>query len=480
MKIKTILVLLLTLLIGACDSLSLEEEPHTFVTPDQFFNDAGDAEAALTAAYASLQDLEYYRGRFLSNLTSFADYTDGRGSYLPGASYNCDNSCRNRIGSSWARMYQSIFRANLAIERIPGIKMNEAQKSALVAEAKFIRALNYYNLVRYWGGVPLRTEAIDDFEKLALPRASAQEVYALVISDLQEAEQVLPDAAANGRATKWAAKTLLADVYLGLERWSEAAAKAREVMDSGRFSLVQVTAPDDFLKLFGPEVTTSSEEIFDVPFTRVTNYGWEYPAMLVNPPSRYAAGAYNALFGDTKSFLGTWDPKDLRYQYDLFVGADAKYLTAAEPQRFKKFRDPNGVDRQGNGGAYPVVRYADALLIFAESQSQASGGPTAAAYDALNQIRRRAYGQSLTAPSPYDAPAGLGAAAFRDVVLQERAYEFLTEGKRYWDLKRSGTLAEKIAAVGETYDPKYLLWPIPTEEMDANNAFSLENQNPGW
>lgn len=478
MRLTTACVLVLAL--AGCDNfLSLKEDPKTFLAKEQFFTSAADAEAAVLAAYETFQDLEYYRARFLSNLMGMADYVNGRGSYLPGSTYNCDQTCKGRIWSGWNNMYQGINRANLVIDQVPGVTMNEARKAEFVAEAKFIRGLNYYNLVRYWGAVPLRVQSVDSFEKLPAPRAPVAEVYDQIVADLKAAEQSLPETNTNGRATRWAATLLLADVHLAREQWAEAAAKAKQVMDSPRFALVEVKVASDFEKIFGADVVTSSEEVFDIPFIRQNGFGWELPAML-NPPSPYAAGAYRALFGNMNSFLATWDTTDLRYQHGLYIGADRKYLSKAEPQYFKKFHDRAAVGRQGHGNDYPVVRYADALLIFAEAESQAKGGPTPAAYKAVNRIRRRAYGLNLSAPSPRDLPVGLSAQAFRDAVIQERAYEFISEGKRYWDLKRTGKIEQAITASGEPYDPKYMLWPLPDEELDANEALSLEDQNPGW
>ena len=111
----------------------------------------------------------------------------------------------------------------------------------------------------------------------------------------------------------------------------------------------------------------------------------------------------------------------------------------------------------------------------------ANGGPTAESYDAVNRIRRRAYGLPLEQPAPaVDFPTGLSQSDFRDLLIQERAYEFLVEGKRYWDLKRTGKLEGAIVAVGDPYDPKYMLFPIPRAELDTNAALTLADQNPGW
>ena len=482
MRRHTLAAAVLALALPGCEQVaSLDERPQTFLSNEQFFRSAADANAAVLSAYQPFQGLEYYGVRFVSNTLQFEDAVAGRGSYAPGAAFACDQTCMARLWGSWADMYRGINRANVALARIPDVAMDETTRARYLAESRFVRALNYFNLVRYWGAVPLRLEPSAGYDELALPRSPAPEVYRQIVADLEDAETKLPDTNDNGRATRWAAKALLAEVYLAQDRWAQAAAKAKEVMDAGRFALVEVKAPGDFDRLFGAGVRTSPEEIFDVPFARQANYGSELPALLHQSNTPYATNAYHGLFGNMRSYLATWDPNDLRHQYGLYVGADAaRFNNAAEPQHFKKYSDGQAPARNAHGIDFHVLRYADVLLIYAEAASQAAGGPTAAAYDAANRIRRRAYGLALGAPSARDLPAGLSAAAFRDALIAERALEFAGEGKRYWDLKRTGTLAAATAAAGKTYDAKYMLWPLPQDELDANRALKATDQNPGW
>lgn len=481
MRIGRLSALLLALATAGCgDVLSLDESPQTFLSEEQFYRNAADAEAATLAAYAPFQDQAHYGYRLITNLLSMEDSGDGRGSYAPGALYACNQTCKDRLWNAWESMYRGINRANLGIAKIPEISMSEATKTRYVAELHFIRALNYYNLVRYWGGVPLRLEPSAGFDALAEPRASPEQVYQQVIADLQHAEERLPQSAENGRATRWAAKALLADVYLARENWAQAAAKAKEVIDSGRFSLVTVTTSADFDRIYGPDVETSPGEIFDIPFISQNPFGTQLPSALQHANSGYAARAYYGVFVDTGSYVKNWDRSDLRYAYNLYVGEELRHTSRALPQFFKKFKDPSATDRNGHGNDFPVIRYEDVLLIYAEAVAM-SAGPNAAAYDAVNRIRRRAYGRPLGSPAPgVDVPSGLSQQAFRDAVIMERAFEFFSEGKRYWDLKRTGKLEAAILGVGEPYDPKYMLWPLPEEELDANEALSLADQNPGW
>jgi hypothetical protein len=362
--------------------------------------------------------------------------------------------------------------------------MDESLKAQYEGEARFLRALGYFNLVRLFGGVPLRTEPTKGGEA-DLPRASEDEVYSLIIEDLEFAETNLPsayDASNSGRATRWAAKTLLADVFLTREQWNDAAAKAREVMDSGEFSLVQVSSSEDFqAKMFGPGVTSYPEEIFSIQYTQSIPAGWL--GWLHKPAAGYSSGGVFAWWGELDSFIGqgewaTEASPDLRRNAFLYSGDETQYLDPTISMLFSKFRGSPGDE----GVDMPIMRYAEPLLIFAEATAMANGGPTSEAYEAVNMIRRRAYGQDPSVPDPggADIPSGLSASEFQDAVLLERGKEFIMERKRWFDLVRTGTALETIQGLGKPITEKYLKWPIAQEEIDNNGALTEDDQNPGW
>ncbi|SEN27799.1 SusD family protein [bacterium A37T11] len=154
---------------------------------------------------------------------------------------------------------------------------------------------------------------------------------------------------------------------------------------------------------------------------------------------------------------------------------------AAQPIRFGKFKDAGFAPSHGND--YPVLRYPDALLIYAEAASQANNGPTALAFDRLNQVRRRAYGLDPDQSSLIDLTTAnaSSAADFRQLVLRERAYEFMIEGKRWFDLIRTGTVKQVVLeAKGIAIPDYFLLFPIPAQEIDNNPELTSEDQNPGY
>src|SRR5690606_8729689 len=200
--------------------------------------------------------------------------------------------------------------------------------------------------------------------------------------------------------TKFAAKTLLADVFLELERFDEASQKAMEVINSGNFSLVPVTNRDDFQKIFGPEVISTPEEIFYLKYVREPGQG-NYLPWVYNHPSTglYSFGGSYAQYSDASNpFYKKWDDNDLRKSlWDMvdFGSGDSTLVSG-------KFIDSQAIGDNDAGNDFPVYRYAEVLLMYAEATARAAGGPTQEAMEALNQVHRRAYGQDPTTPTAVD------------------------------------------------------------------------------
>src|SRR5690606_31545587 len=347
-------------------------------------------------------------------------------------------------------------------------------------EAKFLRALSYFHLVRNWGAIPLRTE--HNMGELALAKSSGEEVDELVLNDLWAAETYLPEQQElSGRPTQAAAKTLLADVYLQWEQFAEAREKAQEVIESGIFSLVTVTSRDDFQKIFGPDVISNPEEIFSLKFARQLGQG-NYLPWVYNHPNTglYSFGGSYAIYSDaSNTFHKSWDDGDLRKGLWDMVGfgrGDSALVS-------RKCIDPQAVGNDGAGNDLPVYRYPEVLLIFAEAAGRDAGAPTEESLEAVNRVRRRAYGQDPSVPSEVDyLLTDYDLTSFVDLVIQEKAYEFQFEGKRWLDLKRTGKAEEMIRKnKGLSIAESHYLWPIPYSELDYNPALDPSNdQNPGY
>ncbi|MDF7817160.1 RagB/SusD family nutrient uptake outer membrane protein [Runella sp. MFBS21] len=479
-KIATFFLVLVCVL-SSCESI-LKEEPKSLAV-ETFYNTAAEVEAAVNAIYTPLRSSNTSgMGVYIAVLEAHIDYAYGRGSYAVLNNFQgLDNVNISRTAGAWEGFYLSIRNANLVIKNAPnGKSISKANIDKYLAEAKFLRAFNYFHLVRNWGGVPIRTEA--NMTEINAKRNSVAEVYDLILADLKVAEAGLPEQISqSGRPSKWAAKTLLADVYLELKRYAEARDKAEEVMLSKKFSLVPVQTSEDFQKIFGPTVVTTPEEVFYLKYSRQSGQGNLWPWLTNHPGTRLhgGGGVYGHHSDITNPVYKNWDDKDLRkglwYSWNIGLGATSILS--------KKFIDPDAIGGSGAGNDAPWYRYADVLLIYAEAASQAANGPTTPALEALNQVHRRAYGLAPTSPSAIDFKlTDYTASSFLDLVIKERGYEFQYEGKRWLELKRTGKAQQIIMATkSKTIADKAYLWPIAVSELGYNTAIDpVKDQNPGY
>ena len=470
--------LALILIFTSCEDL-LEEKPKS-VTEENFYNTAEEVQTAVNAIYSPLRSEN--QTTYIATLECHTDYGYGRGSFAQYNDFQGMNSNNiNRVAGFWDAFYLSIRNANIVIKNAPdGDAISQEDINKYVAEAKFLRALSYFHLVRNWGAIPLRTEA--NMEDLELAKSSVEEVYDLIVADLLQAETHLPEEQELlGRPTKFAAKTMLAEVYLELGRYPEAREKAGEVMSSGKHALVAVANRDDFQRIFGPDVITTSEEIFSLKFVRQLGQG-NYLPWVYNHPSTglYSFGGSYAIYSDaSNTFYKNWEDTDLRKAlWDMvdFGLGDSTLVS-------RKFIDSQAIGNNDAGNDLPLYRYSEVLLIFAEATAREAGAPTEEAMEALNQVHRRAYGQDPFSPSPVDfILADYDEASFIDLVLQEKAYEFQFEGKRWFDLKRADKAQEIIMRnKGITISESHYLWPIPASELEYNPALDpATDQNPGY
>jgi starch-binding outer membrane protein, SusD/RagB family len=494
MKAKHILFfpVLLGVLTGCQPDLDLA--PLDQVTTSTFYRTEADARSALNAAYSPLQTMyghEYTAETILTPTTVAAD--DG----IPFLQGNADrvalwnyrfvpvNSWTSGI---WSVSYQAIQRANVVIERVPGIQMDEALRNRFVAEAKFLRAFHYFNLVRFYGGVPLVTNETNSLLGLQAPRALVNQVYELIVNDLKEAEGILPlsyPAAETGRATRGAAKGLLAKVYLtqagntpGSPNWALAAAKAKEVMDLGVYDLIE-----DYARVFEVTSRGGKENVFEITFA-LDVFGQSHATYWA--PRGAPIVPWNG-FGTIRVSKSLWDafqPGDKRREASFLTSytnpsnGSVVQLSIDNPDfaravSFWKLADLSSTVFSGGAKSFPYMRFAEVLLIYAEALNEA-GGPNAEAYNALNRVRARA---GLTQPL-----AGLSQGAFRDAVLKERRVELNFEGHRWFDLARTGRLIDAVrneTSFGRnpTIGPQHVLFPIPQREIDINEALT---QNTGF
>lgn len=482
---RAIIFLLFTVIFSSCKKV-LEEVPQSFISKTNFYQTESDAEAAIRGAYSTF-NTDYYGITYYLFVVLHSDYANGRGSQAPITIFDhlLDQTNIDRAAANWSSLYQAINRSNSVLDNVSKMtNISDGAKKRFLAEAHFLRSMAYFNLVRGWGAVPIKTKESADLSAVAGPREPESKVYDLIIADAVAAEADLPESVGDqtGRASKYAAKMLLANVYLTLEKWKDAAAKANDVITSGHYSLVPVHKQEDFYNIFA--TITNSEDIMSVHHSNTRQSAIPtYEHRPNTPPYNYGSGGNFAWLPNLKSFIGnSWDNKDLRKSFNLYTkyigpNGDSVSLPAASPILFKKFiTTPQGFSSY----SVPIYRYTEAFLIYAEASCMADGAPSELALERLNKIKRRAYGYDPDVASPVDYPSGLSKDAFRDIVLKERGYEFILEGRRWWDLKRTGKVKEAMQAAGRNFIDARLLWPIPSEEINNNPALTQANQNPGY
>lgn len=473
-------VCLVFMLLGAtsCEE-DLIEQPKS-IAVETFYNTPTEIETAVNAIYEPLNDGNITNS-YMSIVEPHAEYMLARGgSAIINEYAGLNSSMVAKTERAWTTIYLSIRNANLVIANAPkGKELTEEQKKEASAQARFLRAFSYFHLVRNWGGVPLRTEA--NLEEVNVPRATSDQVYDFIIADLIYAEANIPlETSPAGRANKWAAKTLLAHVYLQVGEYDLAAQFAGEVVNSGNYSLVPVSTVEDWQNIFGSEAGITSEEVFYIHCTRQSGYGNLWPQYTNHPGTDlYLKGGWFAVYSTTDNpSYANQDDADLRkalwYLWDIGMG-DKTLLN-------KKFIDP---ESSNAGNPLTWYRYADVLLIYAEAAARANGAPTADAMEAVNQVHRRAFGEDPNVPAPgvdYLLADYADLESFVDLVSEEFGYEFQLEAKRWMQLKRLGIAEEVIMnTLGVNVQEAAYLFPMPADEMTFNKALDpAEDQNPGY
>ena len=481
---KTIICLLTFGLFVSCDDY-LEEVPISDVLLSEL--DASNVTAITVAMY---EPLTRSRGRAWESLhgTDLILLNEsigprGGGSRGRVANYQLDG--RNPATRRWwPQIYTAIGRANSVLDAIANQEGLDPEIAAQAGgEASFVRALCYWELVRFVGEVPMRLEPVTDPNETGQALSTIPEIYAQIITDLKFAESNLgPTTTRPGAATSGAAKVYLGDVYLTQGDYAGAAAKLKEVMDNQGTYGYGLTP--NYADCFSGSAATHAGDVFSLKFSQSVGYGtfittyWaprtaDYaPVMGIAPRGLERGGA----LARSPLIMG-WDDADLRKSWSITAEYDYNGTMVPAPNGddyeyiMSKYRDPGSVEETASGNDWPLYRYADVLLMYAEASNLATGGPSPAAYEALNRVRRRGYGVPIGTPDPaVDIPAGLSQADFDDIVFRESGYEFLGEGKRWYDIKRTERW-DIITAAGWDL-PTQLFAEIPDDELDRNDALN--------
>lgn len=488
-------ILFSTLALGifACTDL-LDEDPKDQVFVDNFFQTENDAIAAVNSIYGILNatsSAPTFGGVYFSTYwvaTGLA--SDEMENRLPSPDLDQLETFTHRPANSslydfWSLAYKGINNANFAIEGIPAVNADASLKNRLLGEAHYLRAMLYFDLVRWFGDVPLVLRLDSDINP---PRAPKSEVYAQIISDLEFAEQHLPGSypAGNGlgRATRFAATGLLAKVYLTLGEWQKCIDKCNVIINSGQFGLYE-----DFAEAFRIPNENGKETIFSVGFGTANNSisFWESGQFNVRLLPRKLSGQIPGVNAQgwqvaTQHLYDSFDPQDRRREVTFLTTIENVdgTVTTVEPH-IQKYWDKVNEPLAGNTDHdFPYLRYSDILLMKAEAINELNNGPTAEAYDAINQVRKRARFDGTEELPILPDLQGLSYEAFKEALLLERRHEFVAEGHRWLDLVRFGKLQELVplAKPGVQPQPYHVLFPVPQGEIDLNP--NLLPQNPGY
>ena len=480
------LILLGLTLLPSCKKF-LEENPKGNVTVANFYSTEGDAISAVNSIYG-----------YLNSISTGSTAGIYHSSFWVTAGLASDELLNNQLGAPqfdqlatftqtpensalleiWSMHYKTITIANIALNRIPQIKMNEALKTRLLGEARFLRGLMYFNLVRMFGAIPLILEENAPLTPAAL---GVEAVYAQIINDLSTAEAGLPlnypIGNGRGRATKGAANAILAKVYLTMKDWPNAVSTAKKVIDSEEYALWE-----DFGNVFKLSSRNGKEAIFSVGFGDAGGaiIFWEAGQFLVRllPPQLSDEGVVNAQGWQipTQNLYDSYEPDDRRRAVTFITDINGPNGVYQIRPFIQKYWD-RGAEPKGNetSNDFPVIRFADVLLIYSEASNEA--GNTAEAHKYINLVRKRARFNGTEYVNAIPDYVGLNKDQMREAILKERRMEFVAEGQRWFDLVRTQTLETKVplAKPGVVPGAKNYLFPIPQHEIDLNPNLTQNN-----
>ena len=499
-NITTALLVLAGVSFTSCAKF-LEEEPKSFLAPENYYKTAEDAFIALTGAYDALgSGGETYMARRLHYITWYASDealapTLAAQKPLDEFSYVADNDDVSRV---WNSMYAAINATNIVLNRVAKINMDENLKTQYLAEAHFLRALSYFYGVRLWGDLPLVSKEVTAISEVDIARSPISEVYDLIIADLEFAGQHLAPANQNGRARKGAAKALLAKVYL-----TRASSDAKQADDYQKcadlcnevLAMPEHTLLPDYEKAVGVEDEFNKESLFEWQGDRILTTSSELCVLgsFSLPRGMYVIPGQAASDGGSivseVPYFNKYPDNDYRKECTFYTSGPDKngntitwqQLAVPYPSPAKKYINKTSTTRDAAAFSanFVVLRIADVYMMRAEALNEISG-PTADAYTMINAIRARARKRNGANPSATPADlAGLTKETFRDAVLNERVLELGFEGHRWFDLVRTKRLVETIKAIHPEYPvtDKNLLFPIPANEIKLNPKIK---QNTGW
>lgn len=522
------LILMLAIIsMGSCKKF-LEADPTDFLSPSTYYNSEAQLKLSLNGVYDQLGSIGLYGNRipYMSGFEADEGYytrntPTGIYAYMFTAGHP-------EILRFWADAYKGVHRANVLLANIDNNQgINQVSRDQIRGEALFLRGYYYFLLVQNFGPVPLILKPGTSVNNIEVPRTPAKGVYEQILKDMKEAEGFVPSIKTvgfGGRISKSAVRGILARVCLfmagspvkDVSKYAEARDWAKKVMEDVEAGH---SLNPDFSQIFinyAQDKYDIKESIWEVEF-------W-------GSPSTYNETGYNGYvngpassntltgvgFGGVKitaDLYRLYDQADLRRDWSIanFIytptgPSGSKTLLPSNPTAASLYdRYPAKYRREyelvipkstnSTPQNFPLLRYSDVLLMFAEAENEINNRPTPAAYNAINLVRKRGFGKLLPAatnPNQFDL-SNLDKNSFFKEIVDERSRELCFEGLRKADLIRWGLFVSTMNRVGDTIGREvpsafyyswfkavsnmHQLWPVPASELSLNNALV---QNEGW
>jgi len=471
------------LLIASCSKSFIEKKPISAVTTDALYKTDKDFQDAVIGVYHAIRTP-------YSNMWQYGDIR-GDDAFIQVSNQpsttNVDvfsiNSSDGLLNSTWANYYIAINRANNVITRIENVDVAVVRnKDRYIGEAKFLRALAYFDMVRIFGDVQMITGVPTIEETLKTPRTPVATIYSeVIIKDLLDAATKLPlvcTGAEVGRATRGAAKALLGKVYLTVKDFQKSEAVLKEII-APPYTYALLPNFNDLYDYSKKE--NHSEYIFDIEYEEglgglgsvFTNFFMPNVTAMLNYYG--IRGGFNESMSPTRLFVDLWNPNDKRKDVTVqccgtwtnpTTGQVVTFNSTTAQSYTKKYITSvnTGSDSRAN---WKVIRFADVLLMLAEAMNE--NGKTTEALDPLNRVRTRAGLPNLS---------GLTQAQFRDAVALERRFELAFEGHRWFDLVRTGKALSALAPVG--MKDYMTVFPVPLSQVQVMNNPAIFPQNAGY
>ncbi len=464
----SVLILSCFLLLQSCDESFINLAPISSANVNSFYKSDQDFETAIVGVYDVFQSV---------NSTMWTEYLEFRGDTYTHTQYGYQEISNNTFtpnttATMWNAMYRMINYSNAILSRTESITFNdETVKKKVTGEALFFRAYAYFALARIFGDVPLVTREVSGAEALQIGKSPLRDVYAQIVEDLTQSKELLPatiGTSQQGRVSKYAAAGILARVYITMSgyplkenRWKEAKPLLEEIMNSGHF----VFSPS-YKDIFRFENEINDEIVLSAKFRsggigESTQYQRQFNAQYTQNPPIIEPGAYES-----------YEAGDIRREANIALQFTNLQGSVISGQNNAKFAYGYDLASGESGMDFPLLRFTDVMLMYAEALSESDAAVVPESILLLNQVRDRA---GLPELVPANIPDMM---TFRQVVQRERRSELMFECVRWFDLVRTETAVEALRATGKNANENWLLFPLPQSEIDKMGG--LLQQNPGY